>query len=55
MKKPKPEPGGIKTTVSIPPKLWTLAKTRAATERTSLKALLLEGLELRLAKKGGAE
>jgi hypothetical protein len=46
---------GIKTTLEIPEKLWERAKRLALDERTSLKALILEGLELRLAakKKGG--
>ena len=46
---------GVKTTLEIPEKLWDRAKRRALSQRTSLRALLLEGLELRLsetAKKG---
>jgi len=42
---------GIKTTLEIPEKLWERAKRRALAERTSLRALLLEGLELRLSEK----
>jgi hypothetical protein len=40
--------------VEIPEELWIEAKRRAIDERTSLKALLVEGLELRLKKKGGS-
>jgi len=45
----------MKVTVEIPEKLWERAKRRALDERTSLRALILDGLELRLAqsKKGG--
>jgi hypothetical protein len=45
---------GIKTTLEIPEKLWERAKRQALEERTSLKALILDGLELRLrqAKRG---
>jgi hypothetical protein len=46
----------IKTTVLVPEQLWRRAKLRALDERTNLRALFLEGLELRLArksKKGG--
>jgi hypothetical protein len=39
---------GVKTTVVIPEKLWERAKRRALDERTDLRALILEGLELRL-------
>lgn len=42
---------GVKTTLEIPEKLWERAKRRALSERTSLRALLLEGLELRLSEK----
>lgn len=45
-----------KVTVEIPEPLWVRAKQRALDERTNLRALILEGLELRLAKeakKGG--
>lgn len=49
---------GDKTTVEIPPDLLLAAKRRALDERTNLRALIVEGLELRLAqktrKKGGA-
>lgn len=47
---------GIKTTLEIPERLWERAKRRALAERTSLRALILEGLELRIEgkpKKGG--
>jgi hypothetical protein len=47
---------GVRTMVEIPEALWEEAKRRALDERTSLKALLVEGLELRLkkaVKKGG--
>ena len=42
--------------VERPEALWEAAKRRALDERTSLKALLVEGLELRLkkaSKRGG--
>jgi hypothetical protein len=39
---------GVKTTVEIPEKLWERAKRRALDERTDLRTLILEGLELRL-------
>jgi hypothetical protein len=42
----------MKTTIDIPEELWDRAKRRALDERTSLRALILEGLELRLAEKG---
>jgi hypothetical protein len=50
-------PRGIKTTLEIPERLWERAKRRALDERTSLRALILEGLELRLGttKKGGTD
>lgn len=41
---------GVKTTVEIPENLWERAKKRALEERTDLRALILEGLELRLTK-----
>jgi hypothetical protein len=41
----------MKTTIDIPEELWDRAKRRALDERTSLRALILEGLELRLAEK----
>lgn len=47
---------GIKTTTEIPEDLWVRARQRALDERTSLRVLILEGLELRLSrkqKKGG--
>jgi hypothetical protein len=47
MKKPEPN---VKTTVGVPERLWKRARVRALDERTSLRALLLEGLELRLAQ-----
>ncbi len=49
---------GVKTTLEIPERLWERAKRRALAERTSLRALILEGLELRLAqesKKGNSK
>jgi hypothetical protein len=49
---------GNKTTVEIPPELLLRAKRRALDEGTNLRALIVEGLELRLArkvKKGGAD
>jgi hypothetical protein len=42
-----------RTTVEIPKQLWLRAKRRALEEGTSLRALILEGLALRLAQKGG--
>jgi hypothetical protein len=45
-----------RTTIEIPEKLWDHAKRAALDERTSLRALIIEGLELRLKqklKKGG--
>jgi len=42
---------GIRTTLEIPEKLWERAKRTALNERTSLKALIVEGLELRLQRK----
>jgi hypothetical protein len=42
-----------KVTIQIPEGLWLRAKRRALDERTNLRALVLEGLELRLAKRGG--
>ncbi len=41
-----------KVTIQIPEALWLKAKRQALDERTNLRALVLEGLELRLAKKG---
>jgi hypothetical protein len=41
---------GIRTTLEIPEKLWERAKRQALDERTSLRALILEGLEMRLAR-----
>ncbi len=42
---------GIRTTIEIPEKLWERAKRRALAERSNLRALIVEGLELRLAQK----
>lgn len=42
-----------KVTILIPEVLWLKAKRQALDERTNLRSLVLEGLELRLAKKGG--
>ncbi len=42
-----------KTTLLIPEALWLKARRQALDERTNLRAMLLEGLEMRLAKKGG--
>jgi hypothetical protein len=42
---------GIRTTLEIPEKVWERAKRAALNERTSLKALIVEGLELRLQRK----
>jgi hypothetical protein len=48
---------GVKTTVEIPESLWLKAKRRALDERTDLRSLIIEGLELRLGAKrrGGAD
>jgi hypothetical protein len=40
-----------KVTILIPEALWFRAKRQALDERTNLRALVLEGLELRLARK----
>ena len=39
---------GVKTTVEIPEKLWKRAKQKALDERSDLRRLIIEGLELRL-------
>jgi hypothetical protein len=39
---------GVKTTVEIPETLWLRAKRRALDERSDLRTLIIEGLELRL-------
>lgn len=44
-----------KTTLQIPENLWLKARRQALAERTNLRALLLEGLEMRLAKKKGGK
>ncbi len=49
-----PMPETRRTTLDIPPALWQRAKKRAIEEGTTLRALLLEGLELRLAKPKGS-
>lgn len=57
MNKPKPTEETKKTTLLIPRALWLRARHRALAEDTNLRAMLLEGLELRLAAKptkGGA-
>jgi hypothetical protein len=43
---------GDRTTVEIPPELLLRAKRRALDEGTNLRALIVEGLQLRLAEKG---
>jgi hypothetical protein len=46
----------IRTSVELPETLWHKAKQRALDERTDLRALIIRGLELILArkpKKGG--
>ena len=52
MTKPKPKqpdkPILKKTTLLIPEALWLMARVKALDERTNLRELLLEGLELRL-------
>lgn len=47
---------GIRTSVEIPEELWERARQRALDERSDLRRLIIEGLELRLkraVKKGG--
>jgi hypothetical protein len=39
-----------KTTLLIPEALWLKARRRALDERTNLRTLLLEGLEMRLGR-----
>ena len=46
------KPPTKKVTILIPEALWLRARRQALDERTNLRALVLEGLELRLAKKG---
>jgi len=41
----------VKTTVNLPEELWRAAKIRAIDERTDLRGLILEGLQLVLARK----
>jgi hypothetical protein len=41
----------VKTTVNLPEETWRAAKIRAMDERTDLRALILEGLALVLARK----
>jgi hypothetical protein len=44
-----------KVTIEIPESLWLRARRRALDERTNLRRLVLEGLELRLREKGGKD
>lgn len=41
----------IRTSVELPEALWHKAKQRALDERTDLRALIIRGLELVLARK----
>jgi hypothetical protein len=43
----------VRTSLELPERVWIKAKTRAAEERIDFRQLLLEGLEMRLAKKKG--
>jgi hypothetical protein len=43
---------GVRTTIEFPEDLWTRARIRAIEERTDFRVLVIEGLEMRLAKKG---
>jgi hypothetical protein len=45
----------VKVSVEIPEDLWLQAKRQALDERTSLRALILSGLQWRIAKKGGKD
>jgi len=45
-------PAMVKTTLLLPEELWQRAKVRAVEERRDLRDLLIEGLELVLAKRG---
>ena len=44
---------GVKTTVVLPTALWERAKLYAVKERSDLRSLIIEGLEMRL-KKGAS-
>ena len=48
----KSGPAVVKTTLVLPEDLWQRAKVRAVEERRDLRDLLIEGLELVLAKRG---
>ena len=48
----KGAPAMVKTTLLLPEELWQRAKVRAVEERKDLRDLLIEGLELVLAKRG---
>jgi hypothetical protein len=43
----------VKTSIHLPVALWQRAKQRAVAERTTLRDLILEGLEMRLGQKKG--
>jgi hypothetical protein len=45
----------VKTTVHLPEDLWRAAKIRALEERRDLRDLLIEGLQLVLARKKGGK
>ncbi|HTO87785.1 MAG TPA: hypothetical protein VMR54_09705 [Thermoanaerobaculia bacterium] len=47
---PKTTERGVKYSVELPEDLWERAKMLALRERTDLRRLVIEGLELRLAK-----
>ena len=50
MPKPRIEDSGrVKTTLYLSAELWHAAKVRAIEERCTLRDLLIEGLEMRLA------
>jgi hypothetical protein len=45
------EKRGIKITAEIPEELWVRLKMRIVVERSNMRTLLIQGLELRLAQK----
>jgi hypothetical protein len=47
---PKKTERGVKYSVELPEDLWRRARMRALEELTDLRALVIEGLELRLAR-----
>ena len=51
MKDEKKDEQPVKSTVAFPHDLWLRAKHKALEERCDFRQLVIEGLELRLAKK----